>query len=293
MPKPRSIATATNAVIKFPWRPTIAPPVPPSTTTFQNHSDIPKLARFLLNPLKKQSSRFLAHTIASTAFNSNPDSGCYFNHEFVMGVEQAVPKFCSVISKTDPTLLTKVMTGPLLTKFKTTLLDLLSCQETATLSTEIRSVRVKNIHIRYGLPPPQIHSYRIISHFEDGSILKAIRTQDSRFSETDFIYEWGNLSWIFPRRVVLADEFEMSDEMFSEESQKVMETGFSVVVETKVDADVSFRYAGKKVLVEEGPCRRRDVSISWESSVIKLEDAKNGKAEDVVEWKVANIDGCV
>ncbi|KAJ3284630.1 hypothetical protein HDU79_007995 [Rhizoclosmatium sp. JEL0117] len=290
MQKQRSIATATNSLIRFPWRPTnplASKSIPPRS----NNSQASILDKYLLNPVKQYASKMAAETIANNAFGQD-----YLAHDFVLGVEAAFPKFCAEITNASRTgevdVLKGMMTGPLANKFLHSMENMASAKETMSVSGNVRRIAVKNIWIRYGhaLPSSTV-SIVLKDVFADGSTLSVIKTGNSVLKEGDFIYRWNNLEWVMSRQMVLAHDFEITEELFSAESAKSMNEGLTIGVETVINADMEFQYHGRKVLVEE-KCRT-DVSIMFETGVIHLKDLDSQKAIGNAYWKVSNVDGCM
>ncbi|KAI9342315.1 hypothetical protein BDR26DRAFT_859588 [Obelidium mucronatum] len=286
MQRQRSIATLTNALIKFPWRPTSY------SVTFLPASNcpasIPALAKYILNPIKKQSSKVVAQTIVNNALG--PD---YMAHDFVMGASQVFPLFCEAISFAPSQSKDReirfhragqLMTGPLREKFLKGLESMALAGEAAKINAKVNSTKVTSVWVQYGEISHPVQSIQVKKEFEDGSRLLVLKVGDSAFKEGDFIYEWNNLRWVLPRKAVIRDCLEVSDSTFERESTKAMTRGFSIGVESTVNADIHFQYNGKKVIVDE--LCRRGIKLCFQNSL-------NGQAENIVQWRISNIDSCI
>ncbi|KAI8607678.1 hypothetical protein BC830DRAFT_1158108 [Chytriomyces sp. MP71] len=283
MPKPRTIATTAQGLLRFRKDPAAQATLDSRDPAVERTAA--PLARYLVNPIAQLATRLAARSIAFNAFGHE-----YFLHDFPLGVEQAFPRFVNALSvashSADPSSILAPMTSPpLLTQLRT---NLTKSQQLIALSASVHTVHLRALSIRYGTPPP--HTFLTLQrHYPDASRLYTFHNASRAAS--GFLYKNGALEWVFPVRTRLLARDVSLPRVFAECVEEVMKAGFSVRVETQIDADVALSCRGPLGVVEE--VARRKLLVLFESGEVSFEDARQRNVLKGLEWRVADMDGAV
>ncbi|KAJ3210823.1 hypothetical protein HDU83_006851 [Entophlyctis luteolus] len=267
------LRTGVSSLFSISLRPPVA--AAPSTAAARNRPTQPHIGSRIISLMHRGVSRVMARAVAEDAYSNNDNlcdgaSGSYFAHEFTVGAERAVEEFARRAVHGDVAAVA-CMASPFVVQDMERRMKAGGIGNQSSVGRTVfavRHVRVGDPWVRYGCGgagdssvSARMSEQRVVKRFRDGSRLLASTANERSASRgsTNYVYEWHNLQWVFPRLAVIAAQHEIDDDFFTRHSGEAMRKGFVVGVDVFVDVDVADgenaarrRLAGLRVSFESG-----------------------------------------